>query len=97
MSDGRYNFTYGFVEARMWLPPGTGTPENWAAFWVNGKVWPEDGEIDIMETLGGGGSTRGGAKTASSPHYFILNHGLNGSYPIKVPSTLKIDYVRHWQ
>ncbi|MBK7579301.1 MAG: family 16 glycosylhydrolase [Myxococcales bacterium] len=52
MSDGRYNFTYGFVEARMWLPPGTGTPENWAAFWVNGKVWPEDGEIDIMERQG---------------------------------------------
>jgi beta-glucanase (GH16 family) len=158
MSDGRYNFTYGFVEARMWLPPGTGTPENWAAFWVNGQVWPEDGEIDVMETLGGGSDTRwtyhydsdtgagtthsqitgtpnnmisgagwhvfganwqpdeitfyydgksmgsvassdlaGGAKTTSSPHYFIVNHGLNGNYAVKVPSTLKIDYVRHWQ
>jgi beta-glucanase (GH16 family) len=158
MSDGRYNFTLGFVEARMWLPPGSGTPENWAAFWVNGKTWPEDGEIDVMETLGGGSATRwtyhydsdtgagsvhsqitgtpnnmisgsgwhvfganwqadkitfyydgkdmgsvatsdlaGGAKIAGSPHYFIVNHGLNGNYPVKVPSTLKIDYVRHWK
>ena len=158
MSDGRYNFTYGFVEARMWLPPGTGSAQNWAAFWVNGKTWPQDGEIDIMETLGGGAATRwtyhydsdtgggtthsqitaspqnlvsasgwhvfganwqpdkitfyydgkdvgsvssgdlqGGAKTASSPHYIIINLGLNGNYPVKVPSTLKVDYVRHWQ
>ncbi|HMR75510.1 MAG TPA: glycoside hydrolase family 16 protein, partial [Polyangiaceae bacterium] len=158
MSDGRYNFTYGFVEARIWLPPGTGSAQNWAAFWVNGKTWPQDGEIDIMETLGGGAATRwtyhydsdtgggsthsqitaspqnlisasgwhvfganwqpdkitfyydgkdvgsvssgdlqGGAKTASSPHYIIINLGLNGNYPVKVPSTLKVDYVRHWQ
>lgn len=158
MTDGRYNFTYGFVEARMWLPPGTGTPENWAAFWVNGKNWPEDGEIDVMETLGGGAATRwtyhydsdtgagtvheqitapknnlisgagwhvfgthwqsekitfyydgqdvgsvasadlaGGAKVTASPHYFIINHGIDGNYAPKVPSTLKVDYVRHWQ
>jgi beta-glucanase (GH16 family) len=159
MSDGRYDFIYGFVEARVFLPPGTGTPENWAAFWFTGQVWPEDGEVDVMETLGGGADTRwtyhydsdpgtstthsqitgapnnllvggsgwhvfgadwqadaitfhydgvnvgkvsaselqGGAAIASTPHYFILNLGLNGNYPVHVPSTMKVDYVRHWQ
>jgi beta-glucanase (GH16 family) len=157
-SNDRYELTYGFVEARMWLPPGTGTPENWAAFWVNGETWPQDGEIDIMETLGGGAATRwtyhydsdtgpgethaqvtasprnliggagwhvfgadwqpgritfyydgvdvgsilpgsleGGAEVTGSPHYIIVNHGLNGSYPVSVPSTVRVDYVRHWQ
>jgi beta-glucanase (GH16 family) len=58
MSNGRYQFTYGFIEARISLPPGAGTPQNWPAFWINGQNWPEDGEIDIMESLGGGVSTR---------------------------------------
>lgn len=158
MSNGLYNFTYGYVEARIFLPPGTGTPQNWAAFWTDGQNWPQDGEIDIMETLGGGASTRwtyhydsdtgpgeshaqitapksnliadsgwhvfgahwqagkitfyydgvdvgsvssndlsGGASITSSPHYIILNLGLNGSYPVVVPSTMQVDYVRHWQ
>jgi beta-glucanase (GH16 family) len=159
MSHGLYDFAYGFIEARIFLPPGSGTPENWAAFWVTGQVWPEDGEIDVMETLGGGSDTRwtyhydsdtgpgtthsqitgtpnnllvggsgwhvfgadwqtdsitfyydganvgsiaasdlaGGAAIASTPHYFILNLGLNGNYPVSVPSTMKVDYVRHWQ
>jgi beta-glucanase (GH16 family) len=54
----RYHLTYGFVEARIFLPPGTGTPQNWPAFWLNGNNWPQNGEIDIMESLGGGVSTR---------------------------------------
>ncbi|MBN2370445.1 MAG: glycoside hydrolase family 16 protein [Vicinamibacteria bacterium] len=58
MSDGHHEFTYGFVEARIYLPPGTGTPCNWSAFWTDGQEWPQDGEIDIMETLGGGGYAR---------------------------------------
>ncbi len=157
MSDGRYSFRHGFVEARVFLPPGTGTPQNWAAFWTDGQDWPQDGEIDIMETLGGGSATRwtyhydadtgpgedhqsftpggnlvahsgwhvfganwepgritfyydgidvgsvtpsdlqGGAAITGSPQYIIVNLGLNGSYPITVPSTLAIDYVRQWQ
>jgi beta-glucanase (GH16 family) len=156
MSNGRYHFTYGFIEARIYLPPGTGTAQNWAAFWTNGQDWPQDGEIDIMETLGGGGYTRwtyhydvdsgpdedhrsytpggnmidesgwhvfgaywqpdqitfyydgvevgyvtssdleGGASITSSSHYIILNLALNKKYPITVPSTMMVDYVRHW-
>jgi len=156
MSNGRYNFTNGFIEARIFLPPGSGSPQNWAAFWINGQNWPQDGEIDIMETLGGGSATRwtyhydadsgpgedersyflggnmidesgwhvfgaywqtdqitfyydgvnvghvtssdllGDASITNSPHYIIVNLGLNSKYPVNVPSTMVIDYVRHW-
>ena len=46
-------WTYGYIEARIKLPKGKGT---WPAFWmmpVNFKSWPADGEIDIMEEVGG--------------------------------------------
>jgi len=43
---------YGYIEARIRLPKGKGT---WPAFWmmpVNGRHWPNDGEIDILEEVG---------------------------------------------
>lgn len=46
------SWTYGYFEARLKLPQGKGT---WPAFWMmpkNGKSWPADGEIDIMEEVG---------------------------------------------
>ena len=44
---------YGYIEGRIKLPKGKGT---WPAFWmmpVNFRSWPADGEIDIMEEVGG--------------------------------------------
>ncbi|MBR4389462.1 MAG: family 16 glycosylhydrolase [Prevotella sp.] len=49
----KQGWTYGYIEARIKLPKGKGT---WPAFWmmpVNFKSWPADGEIDIMEEVGG--------------------------------------------
>jgi beta-glucanase (GH16 family) len=46
------SWTYGYFEARLKLPGGTGT---WPAFWMlpeNFVTWPDDGEIDIMEEVG---------------------------------------------
>ncbi len=54
------SFTYGIVEMRARLPYGKGI---WPAFWMMGDQpdaamgayrWPDCGEIDIMEMVGGG-------------------------------------------
>ncbi len=54
ITQDRYEFTYGRVEARMILPEGNGL---WPAFWllgrdINAVGWPMCGEVDIMEFIG---------------------------------------------
>jgi beta-glucanase (GH16 family) len=49
---GRFNVSYGRIEARLRLPAGQGVG---AAFWMLGvdasvNPWPANGEIDIMQT-----------------------------------------------
>lgn len=50
----KFSFTYGFIEARVWLP-GTTAITDWPAVWAVGQTvpWPEGGEIDIVEGLDG--------------------------------------------
>lgn len=50
-TQGLYSFKYGYIEARIKLPAGTGM---WPAFWMLGDNigtvgWPKCGEIDVME------------------------------------------------
>jgi beta-glucanase (GH16 family) len=52
---GKFSFTYGFIQARAWLPAAPGQPgqaANWPDVWTDGQTWPDDGEIDIAEGLG---------------------------------------------
>ena len=54
VTQGKVEFTYGRVEARLKLPYGQGI---WPAFWMLGANfdevgWPQSGEIDIMENVG---------------------------------------------
>lgn len=54
ITQAKFAFTYGRVEARMKLPYGQGI---WPAFWMLGANfadagWPDSGEIDIMEYIG---------------------------------------------
>lgn len=51
-TDGKFTFTYGYVESRIWLP-GTSAISDWPAFWANGEKWSTTGEIDVVEGLGG--------------------------------------------
>lgn len=53
ITKGKFNFTYGTVEARIALPTGKGI---WPAFWMLGEnidavSWPACGEIDIIEAV----------------------------------------------
>ncbi len=52
-SNGKFQFSYGYVEARIFLPAAAGRIANWPAFWTDGQSWPHDGEMDVMEGLGG--------------------------------------------
>ena len=52
-SDGKAEFTYGYFEARLYLPGSRAQIANWPAWWADGQVWPTDGEMDVLEGLGG--------------------------------------------
>ena len=51
-TDGTGRFRYGLIQARIWVPTGTGVLP---AFWLLGEdnlpelAWPRCGEVDIME------------------------------------------------
>ncbi len=55
LTKGKFEQTYGRFEARIKLPWGKGI---WPAFWLLGddsngtEIWPQIGEIDIMEYVG---------------------------------------------
>ena len=64
------SWTYGYMEAAIWLPAGKGT---WPAFWMMpddfSRGWPGCGEIDIMEEVGYHANY-----TSSSIHCTRYNH-----------------------
>ncbi len=54
LTSGKFELTYGRVEARIKVPSGIGL---WPAFWMLGTNigdvgWPASGEIDVMENVG---------------------------------------------
>jgi beta-glucanase (GH16 family) len=53
LTKGKFEFQFGYVEARIALPRGQGI---WPAFWMLGNnidsvSWPACGEIDIIEAI----------------------------------------------
>jgi beta-glucanase (GH16 family) len=52
-SSGKYSFSRGAVEYRAFFPETNGQVANWPALWDNGQTWPNDGENDTAEGLGG--------------------------------------------
>lgn len=43
----------GCFEARIKMTASGGFIANWPAWWLDGQTWPADGELDILEGLGG--------------------------------------------
>ena len=53
-TNGKFSFTYGYVEVRSWLPAdSSGAIADWPGIWTDGQSWPTDGELDILEGLSG--------------------------------------------
>lgn len=81
---GKFEFTYGRVEARIRIPFGQGI---WPAFWMLGANfgtvgWPLSGEIDILENIGREPNTLHG--TVHGPGY-SGGEGIGGSITLDTP------------
>ncbi len=79
LTKGLQSFTYGKVEARMKLPYGNGM---WPAFWMLGSNldtvgWPACGETDIMEMIGGSGTSATSDSLLSDSKVYGTIHWLN--------------------
>ena len=50
---GGFEYTYGVLEAEVYLPAAGSLLADWPAVWATGQSWPADGEDDVMEGLNG--------------------------------------------
>jgi hypothetical protein len=50
---GGFQYTYGVLEARVYLPADGSLVANWPGVWADGQSWPVDGEDDLVEGLNG--------------------------------------------
>ncbi len=62
-----YQFTYGYMEARIYFPASGNEIANWPSFWAVGQVWPNDGELDVVEGLNGAACYHFHWGTSSNP------------------------------
>lgn len=91
LTQRKFSFTYGLVEARMKLPFGQGI---WPALWMLGDNfaevgWPACGEIDIMENIGREPGVVHG--TVHGPGYSGGN-GIGGTHALPPGQLLKDDF-----
>jgi beta-glucanase (GH16 family) len=50
---GGYQYTYGVLEAKVYLPGSGSLLADWPGVWADGQNWPYDGEDDLMEGIYG--------------------------------------------
>jgi len=88
---GKAQWTYGFFEIRAKMPCGRGT---WPAIWMlgSGGIWPDDGEIDIMEHRGSDPT-----RVLGTVHTPTTGSSGNGSITTVADAcTAFHDYQMHW-
>ena len=91
LTRGKADWTYGFFDVRAKLPCGRGT---WPAIWTLGShgVWPDDGEIDLMELVGSNPSrVFGTVHTLQSG-----GSGTGGEVQVPDACTAFHNYQLHW-
>lgn len=84
---GLQSFQYGRVDIRAAMPEGQGL---WPALWMLGDNfntvgWPQCGEIDIMEMVGGAGPNRGDEYCFGTAHWD--NNGTKADFGGSIRST----------
>src|SRR5579871_5647906 len=108
-TDGKFQFTYGFMQARIWMPGRRGQIVNWpgsrgncpAGTFYNGwHTFGADWEPRSITYYYDGrivGTIRSGV--THSPMYLILNNATTHLYqiPLHVPADMRVAYVRVWQ
>ena len=96
ITQGKFSFTYGFVEVRAKLPCGLGT---WPAIWTLGipaDNWPAHGEIDLMEQRGySAGDKRTVLGTLHMPAHYG-GGGLSSSIALADACTAFHKYQLNW-
>lgn len=87
-SYNKFDFTYGYIEASIWNPAGTGV---WPAFWTDGSGlnWPTTGEIDTMECYG--------TDASCSYHYHYSGGGPGGNSTVIGSTTGFHTYAADWE
>ena len=93
-SNGRFGFTYGYVEARIFSNPWVG---NFPAFWMmpedQSAGWPDCGEIDIWETID---SQERSWHTVHSNWTYDLGNKGGSSYNVATPLDRYHTYGLEW-
>jgi beta-glucanase (GH16 family) len=96
ITQGKFSFTYGFVEVRAKLPCSRGT---WPAIWTLGDslaAWPANGEIDIMEQKGISASDKFSVSGTLHMPAFFGGSGKGGSIAVPDACTTFHNYQLTW-
>lgn len=96
ITQGKFSFTYGFVEVRAKLPCSLGT---WPAIWTLGDspvAWPANGEIDIMEQKGISASDKFTVLGNLHMAAFFGGNGKGGSVAVRDACTQFHNYQLTW-
>jgi len=48
-----FQYTYGVLQARVYIPADGNRVADWPQVWADGQYWPMDGEDDLMEGIRG--------------------------------------------